>query len=43
MPPPLPNPGVDPDVDEGMPDIAEDHQEAGTDQRPAPASAPVRG
>ena len=42
MPPPPPDPGVDLDDDEVMPD-AEDHQEAGADQRPALAGAPVRG
>ena len=43
MPPPPPDPGVDPDEDEGMPDIVEDHQEVGPDQRPAPTGAPVCG
>ena len=42
MLPPPPDPGVDIDDDEGMPD-AEDHQEVGADQRPAPAGAPLRG
>ena len=40
MPPPPLDPGVDPDDDEGMPD-SKDHQEAGVDQRHAPAGAPI--
>ena len=43
MPPQPLDPSVDPDEDEGMPDIAEDHQEVGADQRPAPIGASVRG
>ena len=41
MPPPPPDPVVDLDEDaEGMmPDITEDQQEAGVDQRPAPVGA----
>ena len=42
MPAPPHDPGVDPDDDQGMQD-AEDHQEAGADQRPTPAGALVRG
>ena len=44
MLPPPPDPGVDPDEEEGMLDIAEAHQDhAGADQRPAPAGALVHG
>ena len=44
MPVPPNDPGVDPDDhDEGMPDAEDDHQEAGVDQRPAPAGVPMCG
>ena len=44
MPPPPPDLGVDPhDEDEGMPDITENHHEAGPYQRPAPVGALMRG
>ena len=44
IPPPPPDLGVDPhDEDEGMPDIAEDNQEVGPDQRPTLVGGLVRG